>query len=97
MDDPPAKKPLIKGPANFLPVAAFVVVCPAFNQGRTWIEHLATTDAEIRADIERKFQTDFKTFQALKEHFPQKYEALLASTVQDARNGATTEDAVGMG
>ena len=67
--------------------AAYLVLEPTL---RDWASHLTTSEADIRQDVEKTFE-DFKTYQALKEHYPQAYEQLIALTVNDMRDGTDSQ------
>ena len=94
MDKLPEKKTLKKRLAAFLPILTFGAAYLAFSPyGRDWIGKLTTTDADIRAKMEREVMNDSKMYQALKEHFPNEYETLVLSTIKDIRDGTKTEEA----
>lgn len=80
---------MIRKLAIILPFVAFMVgyalFMPVGSIGRQWFDKLTTSDADIRARIEAGFARDSRTFQSLKKYFPQEYEALVASTIADAK------------
>lgn len=53
----------------------------------------ATTDAEMRADLEKSLG-GFKTYQALKELYPEAYEELIGLIIKDMRDGTDMKQAI---
>lgn len=96
----PSKKALERPVASWkmwmIPAVAFAGAYIAFHalgrEGRDWIDRLTTTDADIRSDLEKRFGTS-KTYQALKQHYPEAYDQLLNSGIRDVRNGTSDQQA----
>lgn len=94
MQTSPAKTPLRKWLASALSILAFAAAYFVFSpHGRDLIGQLTMTDASIRAKIETSFHGS-QTYEALKAHFPETYEELIAIAIKDIRAGASRDQSM---
>lgn len=73
--------------------AAYIALVPAV---RDWTEKPETSEADIRTEVERTL-AGYKTYQALKEHYPDAYQQLLDLIIADMRNGVDSKEALNDG
>jgi hypothetical protein len=70
--------------------ATYIALVPAV---RDWTEKPESSEADIRAEVERAL-AGYKTYQVLKEHYPDAYQRLLDLVVEDMRNGTDAKQAM---
>jgi hypothetical protein len=70
--------------------AAYLALLPSL---RDLTEQPATSEADTRADVEKTL-ANFKTYQVLKEHYPEAYAQLLDLIMKDMQNGTDAKQAL---
>ena len=94
MESPARKEAPRKWLATVLGLVVLALAAFAFGPAALeWIGRPETTDSELRADLEKTLG-DYKTYQALKELYPQAYDELIALIVKDMHNGTDMKQAI---
>ncbi|MGE0240818.1 MAG: hypothetical protein AB7F09_15720 [Parvibaculaceae bacterium] len=89
MEPAAEKKPFYKWVAVALALLALLAAYLAFDR----IGLAPTSDADMRADIEKAL-ADFKTYQTIKELYPESYEELIHLIMSDMRQGTDMKEAM---
>lgn len=71
-------------------LVAFGLFVPMGSIGREWYEQLTTSDAQIRAEIEKDFQGTTRLFTVIKVSFPAEYEQFTEGLISDVRKKVPT-------